>query len=200
MRQIGFAFQGYIDAFDDWLPPVRIEGRMDTYSFYHTFGMSLISKHSNLYGSPLEWNCKESGKSRSFICPSQKYQDIQYDSPIKFYYSHYIPNRYICGYLTRTKKLANTHKATAIVTPSEAVTYVESGNRTNPDITAVTNQFSVIHGSRSKDAPAYPLPGGSNVLFSDLHVSWMSGTDFSNRVDSVNTGLTNTALTAGFRY
>ena len=56
MRQIGLAFQGYIDAFNDWLPPSYSESRGNTYSFYHKFNMSLISKHSNLYGSSLEWN------------------------------------------------------------------------------------------------------------------------------------------------
>ena len=124
---------------------------------------------------------------------------IWYGASGYFYYSQYIPNAYICGYVGGIS-VYKPHKTTAVVSPSDTVIYVENGKKDLASITAVTNQFSVIHGSRTKDAPAYPLPGGSNVLFSDLHVSWMSGTDFSNRIDSVNTGLTNTALTAGFRY
>ncbi|MBO4490459.1 MAG: DUF1559 domain-containing protein [Lentisphaeria bacterium] len=199
MRQIGFAFQGYIDAFDDWLPPARIEERRLAYTFYHAFNMSLISKHSNLYGSQLEWNCEYPGRSKNFICPSQKTQDIYYTSSINYWYSHYVPNRYICGY----RNLANFHKTTAITIPSEAVIYVENGKKDSYDITAVNKQFSVIHGSRSKDAPAYPLPGGSNVLFSDLHVSWMSGREFGEREDKMNTLSDPYAmkqLTVGFRY
>ncbi len=204
MRQIGLAFQGYIEAFNEWLPPSRMEGRQDAYSFYHTFNMSLISKHSNLYGSPLEWDAYRKAKSKSFVCPSQK-RDIFYGSPDHFYYSHYVPNRYICGYLTRTAATTNVHRTTAIVTPSEAVIYAENGKKDGYDLNALTNVLSVIHGNNDKDAPAYPRSGGSNVLFSDLHVKWLSGKEFRNITDHVNTNRTNLSglaecFTAGFRY
>ena len=205
MRQIGLAFQGYIDAFNEWLPPSRIEVRSKTHSFYHTFNMSLISKHSDLYGSPLVWNIKQFGKSKNFVCPSQK-RNIYYESSVHFKYSQYIPNRYLCGYLSGWDVIVASipiHRTTALVTPSEAVTYVENGKKDAFDLTAVENQFSVIHGNNNKDAPAYPRQGGSNVLFSDMHVKWMSGREFRyNRKDSINTTMDDfmKPLTAGFRY
>ena len=204
MRQIGLAFQGYIEAFNEWLPPSMIESR-SVYSFYHRFNMSLISKHSDLYGSPLEWDAYHKAKSKSFVCPLQK-RDIYYGTSPYFYYSHYIPNRYICGYIySNGTFLRNPHRITAVVTPSEAVTYAENGKKDSYDLNVVSNTFSVIHGNNDKDAPAYPRSGGSNVLFSDLHVNWMSGKDFYNRSDRINTDRTNLdgvleTLTAGFRY
>ena len=205
MRQIGLAFQGYIDAFNEWLPPSRIEQRSHTHSFYHTFNMSLISKHSNLYDTPLKWDIQHAARSKSFVCPSQR-RNIYYGVPPAFYYSHYVPNRYICGYIDWTGTITvNTHKIAAVRTPSDAAIYVENGKKDGYDIIGVENQFSVIHGNNDKDAPAYPRSGGSNVLFSDLHVKWLSGKEFRNRTDNVNTNRTNLSgiaecFSAGFRY
>ena len=197
MRQIGLAFQGYVDAFNEWLPFAYF----NTGNFYYNFNMSLISKHANLYGSPLEWNARYKNKSKSFICPSQKYS-IWYGATKLFYYSHYIPNHFLCGYYMSEGNAtnANPHKTTAIITPSEAVIYAENGKKVNCVLDQIRGSFSVIHGNNDKDAPAYPRSGGSNVLFSDLHVNWMSGTDFSNRVDNVNVVNNRGTLTVGFRY
>ena len=199
MRQIGLAFQGYIDAFNDWIPPSVTEDRRPAgLTWYHKFNMSLISKHSNLYGSPLVWNCEYLNKSKSFMCPSQR-RNIMYADSVHFWFSHYIPNRYLCGYAA----LAKNHRTTALVTPSEAVIYVENGKKGAYDISGIWNQLSVIHGNNDKDAPAYPRSGGSNVLFSDLHVKWMSGRDFAGREDKVNTlddPWNMKHLTVGFRY
>ena len=205
MRQIGLAFQGYVDAFNEWFPFSRDETRNPVYSFYHTFNMSLISKHSDLYGSPLVWNAKSAYQSKSFVCPSQKcniYYGNGTGSGYKFFaYTQYMPNRYLCGYFNGTFSLGQPHRTTALVNPSEAVTYVENGKKDAYDLTAVANQFSVIHGNNDKDAPAYPRQGGSNVLFSDLHVNWLYGKDFTTRVDTVNPANTNRGTrTAGFRY
>ena len=208
MRQIGLAFQGYIDAFNEWLPmsyntkPRTPSGLTSSEKFYYYFNMSAISKHADLYGSPLKWNIKSKGKSKSFVCPSQK-RDIYYDYATWFKYSHYVPNRYICGYLYIDNYLAKPHKTTAMITPSDAVTYLENGKKDGYDITAIQKQLSVVHGNNDKDAPAYPRQGGSNVLFSDLHVKWMSGRDFAKREDKVNTlndPLAMKHLTVGFKY
>ncbi len=163
--------------------------------------MSLISKHAGLYGSPLEWDPSRKNSSKDFLCPSQRF-GIWNGAAKMFYFSHYIPNRYLCGYIWEGNAThANPHKTTAIITPSEAVIYAENGKKVNSDLYQLTDLFSVIHGNNDKDAPAYPRSGGSNVLFSDLHVKWMSGTDFKNRTDNVNVGNNNHGtLTVGFRY
>ena len=208
MRQIGLAFQGYVDAFNEWFPmsyntrPKTPAGTSSTDKYYYYFNMSAISKHANLYGSPLKWNIKKKNGSKSFECPSQK-RNVYYDSTETFLYSHYVPNRYLCGAFYINSYLANAHKTTSLTTPSEAVIYVENGKKDGYDITAIQKQLSVVHGNNDKDAPAYPRQGGSNVLFSDLHVKWMSGRDFAKREDKVNTlndPLAMKHLTVGFKY
>ena len=181
LKQVGYGVQAYIDAFNEWYPPSRAVERKDVYSFYHTFNMSLISKHSNLVASGLEWNIQQYNKSKSFTCPSQKY-GVRYNAPNYFYYSQYVPNRYLCGYVDSTTTFAKHHRTTALVRASEAMLYGEIGRKDYYDFTLLnmSGQLSVIHGNSWKDAPAYPLSGGSNFLFADLHVNWMDGKDFSS--------------------
>ena len=202
LKQVGYGVQAYIDAFNEWYPPSRAVERKDVYSFYHTFNMSLISKHSNLVASGLEWNIQQYNKSKSFTCPSQKY-GVRYNAPNYFYYSQYVPNRYLCGYVDSTTTFAKHHRTTALVRASEAMLYGEIGRKDYYDFTLLnmSGQLSVIHGNNWKDAPAYPLSGGSNFLFADLHVNWMDGKDFSNRVDDLNpSGSNMKTLSVGFRY
>ena len=200
LKQVGYGVQAYIDAFNEWYPPSRRFG--DDITFYYTFNMSLISKHSNLVASGLEWDIQHYNKSKSFTCPSQKY-GVRYNTANFFYYSQYVPNRYLCGYVDKTTTFARHHRTTALVRASEAMLYGEIGRKDYYDFTLLnmSGQLSVIHGNNWKDAPAYPLSGGSNFLFADLHVNWMDGKDFSNRVDDMNpSGSNMKTLSVGFRY
>ena len=185
-KQIGVYWQMYTETYNEWIALSYDTTKPASGYFYYRFNMSLLSNHSNLFGSALKWNCNSRGASKSFTCPSQK-REI-YNSTGFFLYTHYVTNRYLSGYRNADGTYLNPmHRLTAIVTPSTAMAYTETANYSGYDADTLSH-VSVIHGNKSNDAPAYPLSGGCNYLFTDQHVEWISGKDFSKRKDNINDG------------
>jgi prepilin-type N-terminal cleavage/methylation domain-containing protein len=193
IKQIGYSWMTYIDTFDEWIAPSRDEQRGGSLTFYHGFNQSLLSRHSAVISSPLEWNPSKKDTSKSFTCPSQ--QKKVYNTTDCFRYSHYGANRYLSGYRQSngTYLWSNPHKISAIKTPTMAMAYTEFTEIAS-DTSSGLAQVDVMH---VKYLPTIHNKGG-NYLFSDLHLEYLKATDYASRPDNVSIS-DPTPLKIGFR-
>lgn len=188
-RQIGIAWHTYTETFNGWIVHTIDNTRPD---FYKRFASSALSKYNGDIDSSLEWNCVYRGKSKSFTCPSEKW-DIWYSQCGEnsyFAYTHYGFNYYLGGQHYSTGGVWR-HRITSIVSGSEVMICGEIWQY-NQYIMSQWSNISTRHGAppgMDRNVARYGLypRGKSNYAFADLHAETMSGVKFAQRKDAVNT-------------
>ena len=210
LKQIGVAWQMYAESYNEWI----IACSNETYSFYEKFSMSLLSKYNKCIDSSLEWNCKKRGASKSFTCPAEKW-DIDYgnnSATTYFAYTHYAPNYYISGVITKDGTAGSVkdgkyeqwpaRKLNVVIRPSEVISF---GENSAYNATSIVTRSSVIarHGGvpsglEKANASIDKFPTGTgNFLMADGHAEGMKGSQYMKR-DGRNDGLKSTQAITNF--